>query len=89
MLTPPAYDSMYDVLSVQVSSLDGNLNVPITLTPDQIADWTDAELLAKVAALKGAVRSLLPVGTDLKVSIGWSGNGQQTVLRESEIVHAD
>ena len=89
MLTLPEFASPDDVLSVLVSSLDANLSVPYTVTPDQIAAWTDEELLAKVAALKAGVRGLLPVGCDLQVAVAWSRNARSTVLKESETVRAD
>ncbi|MFE9853720.1 MULTISPECIES: hypothetical protein [Streptomyces] len=87
-IPPPEYVSTNDVLRLQVSSLDADIQVGYTIRPDQIEAWTDEQLLDKVATLKDAVRGLLPAGVDLQTNIVWTRDGRSSVLHEVETVKA-
>ncbi|MFD6531591.1 hypothetical protein [Streptomyces sp. NPDC060184] len=87
-IPPPEYPSANDVLRLQVSSLDADIQVAYTVRPDQIEAWTDDELHSKVAVLKDAVRALLPAGVDLQTNIFWTRDARTPVLHEVETVKA-
>ncbi|WEH40806.1 hypothetical protein [Streptomyces sp. AM 2-1-1] len=87
-ITLPKYPATNDELLIRVSSLDADVQLTYTVRPDQIDTWTDQDLLDKVAALRAAVRGLLPERVDLQVNIFWNRSGQTSVLHDVETTTA-
>lgn len=64
------------------------LDTPITvrLNADQLSQWTDDGLQARVTDLRNAVASFLVEGAEVQTIVSWNQNGFATTINETDPV---
>lgn len=71
-------------VTVNGSTLD--TAITIRLNADQLANWTDDGLQARVADLRNAVASFLVEGAEVQTIVSWNQTGFATTINETNPV---
>lgn len=85
-LTVPAIPTSVTQCTVTIGATDSGISIPLTLTPEQVADWSDQDLTDRTNALKAALAAFVPVGQSIQVNVTWMQQGFDTVINTSEAV---
>lgn len=85
-LTVPSIPVGITQCTVTVGATDSGISIPLVLTPEQVADWSDQDLTDRTNALKTALEGFLPVGQSIQVNVTWMQQGFDTVVNTSEQV---
>lgn len=88
-LTIPKFTAPSVQCTINIQSVDSGMVTNFALTPDQVATFTDQQLVEKVDALKAAMVAFLIPGSDIQVRVAWNTSAGETLISTSEVVRAD
>lgn len=85
-LTSPTFTPDTAQCVVALQSIDRNINIYITLTAAQAAEWEDQDLTDRVSALTHAVQGFLSPGESTQLDVSWQRYARATITREYEVI---
>ncbi|MGQ4513707.1 hypothetical protein [Streptomyces sp. DW26H14] len=80
-ITQPPVTSTATQCLVLVSGGTEGTSLSIPLSSDQIADWSDDELVEKIGALSDAIAAFCPPDTVMQSLVGWNFQGSVTTYQ--------